>query len=55
MSKMYRVIRNLYRAHKITCDEVWEYVDTIPPKITETEAVLICGPRKKDTYENQMG
>lgn len=49
MSKMYRVIRNLYRAHKITFEDVWAYVDMVPQKITEEEAVLICGPRKKDS------
>ena len=50
MSRMYQIIRNLYRARKITSKEVWAYTDTIPPKITMAEAVLICGPRKKDTY-----
>lgn len=46
MSKMFNIIKNLYKAHKITCADVWAYADADPPKITEAEAVLICGPRK---------
>lgn len=37
-----------YRLHKITADQVWAYTESDPPKITEDEALAICGPRAKD-------
>lgn len=43
MSKLFGVIRNMYIMHRITSAQVWKYVDK--KKLTEDEAVLICGPR----------
>lgn len=43
MSKRYKIIRNLYRMHKIDARTVWEYVDS--KELTENEVILICGPR----------
>lgn len=40
---MYTIIKNKYQAHKITAVQVWEYADA--GKITEAQALLICGPR----------
>lgn len=48
MSKYYTTARLLYRLHKITADQVWAYTESDPPKITEDEALAICGPRAKD-------
>lgn len=48
MSKYYTTARLLYRLHKITADQVWAYTESDPPKITEDEALAICGPRVKD-------
>lgn len=42
---MYRILLLKYRAKKITAEQVWEYADA--GKITEDEAVRICGPRPK--------
>ena len=44
----YTTARLLYRLHKITADQVWAYTESDPPKITEDEALAICGPRAKD-------
>ena len=44
----YTPARLLYRLHKITADQVWAYTESDPPKITEDEALAICGPRAKD-------
>ena len=46
--KYYTTARLLYRLHKITADQVWAYTESDPPKITEDEALAICGPRAKD-------
>lgn len=47
MSTMFNIIKNLYKARKITYADVWSYVGAEPPKITAAEAILICGPRKE--------
>lgn len=47
-AKYYTTARLLYRLHKITADQVWAYTESDPPKITEDEALAICGPRAKD-------
>lgn len=41
----YQLIKNLYRMHKITATQVWEYADA--GEITEAQAISICGPRPK--------
>ena len=43
---MYTIIRNKYRRHEITAALVWEYADA--GKITEAQALSICGPRPKE-------
>ena len=48
MAGYYTTARLLYRLHKITADQVWAYTESDPPKITEDEALAICGPRVKD-------
>ena len=35
--------------HIITADQVWAYTESDPPKITEDEALAICGPRPKSS------
>ncbi len=40
---MYNLIKMRYRLHKITAQQVWEYVDD--GVITAEQAVTICGPR----------
>ena len=40
---MFSLIKTKYRLHKITAVDVWSYVDD--GIITETQAILICGPR----------
>lgn len=42
-STMFAFIKLRYRLHKITAADVWAYADD--GKITEAEAILICGPR----------
>lgn len=39
----YQLIRNMYRLHRITAAQVWEYADN--GDITEAQALMICGPR----------
>lgn len=39
----FQLIKNQYRLHKITAEQVWEYADD--GVITAAQAVLICGPR----------
>lgn len=39
----YQLIKTMYRLHKITAAQVWEYVDS--GEITAAQAVSICGPR----------
>lgn len=41
----YNLIRTMYRLHRITAAQVWEYADA--GEITEQQAILICGPRPK--------
>lgn len=43
---MYTIIRNKYRRHEITAAQVWGYADA--GKITEAQAMSICGPRPKE-------
>lgn len=43
---MFTIIRNRYRMHKITAADVWAYADA--GKITEAQAIQICGPRPAD-------
>ena len=43
---LYTIIKNKYRRHEITAAQVWEYADA--GKITETQAMQICGPRPKE-------
>lgn len=43
MSKYFTTVRNLYKLRKITAAQVWQYADD--RKITEAEAITICGPR----------
>lgn len=45
----YKMIRTLYRTHKITAAQVWEYADN--GDITEQQAILICGPRPKENAD----
>lgn len=45
----YAIIRNKYRRHEINAAQVWAYADE--GKITEQQALLICGPRPKDDGE----
>lgn len=40
---LYTIIRNKYRRHEITAAQVWAYCDE--GKITEGQALAICGPR----------
>ncbi len=40
---MFKLIKNRYDSGKLTAAQVWAYADA--GKITEEEAVLICGPR----------
>ncbi|MBQ9252641.1 MAG: XkdX family protein [Clostridia bacterium] len=42
---MFSIIKMKYQAKKITAAEVWAYADA--GKITEAEAIKICGPRPK--------
>ena len=43
---MYTIIKAKYRRHEITAAQVWEYADA--GKITEAQALSICGPRPKE-------
>ena len=43
---LYTIIKNKYRRHEITAEQVWEYADA--GKITEAQAMQICGPRPKE-------
>ena len=43
---MYAIIKAKYRRREITAAQVWEYADD--GKITEAQALLICGPRPKE-------
>ncbi len=43
---MYAIIKAKYRRHEITAAQVWEYADD--GKITEAQALSICGPRPKE-------
>lgn len=43
---MYTIIKNKYKRHEITAVQVWEYADA--GKITEAQAMQICGPRPKE-------
>jgi len=43
---LYTIIKNKYRRHEITAAKVWEYADA--GKITEEQAMQICGPRPKE-------
>lgn len=40
---MYTLIKNQYKARRITAADVWAYVDA--GKITHAQAVSICGAR----------
>lgn len=42
----YTIIKNKYKRHEITAAQVWEYADA--GKITEAQAMSICGPRPKN-------
>ena len=42
---MYQIIKGKYRRHEISAADVWAYADQ--GKITEAQAVSICGPRPK--------
>ena len=42
----YQLIKTMYRMHRITAAQVWEYVDS--GDITEAQAISICGPRSKE-------
>ena len=52
---MYAIIKDKYKRHEITAAQVWEYADA--GKITEKQAMSICGPRPKceTPEENQEG
>lgn len=39
----YQLIKTMYRLHRITAAQVWEYVDN--GEITSAQAISICGPR----------
>lgn len=39
----YQLIKTMYRLHRITAAQVWEYVDN--REITAAQAISICGPR----------
>lgn len=43
---MFNIIKMKYKARKITAAEVWAYADM--GKITEADAMMICGPRPKE-------
>ena len=43
---LYAIIKNKYKRHEITAAQVWEYADA--GKITEAQAMSICGPRPKE-------
>ena len=42
----YQLIKTMYRMHRITAAQVWEYVDS--GDITEAQAISSCGPRPKE-------
>ena len=42
----HQLIKTMYRMHRITAAQVWEYVDG--GDITEAQAISICGPRPKE-------
>ncbi len=46
---MFNLIKNLYNRHMITSEQVWAYADA--GKITEAQALRICGPRPKNSSE----
>lgn len=46
---MYAIIKGKYRRREITAAQVWEYADE--EKITEAQAVSICGPRPKGSND----
>jgi hypothetical protein len=43
---LYNIIKGKYKRHEITATQVWEYADA--GKITEMQAMNICGPRPKE-------
>ena len=43
---LYAIIKNKYKRHEITAAQVWEYADA--GKITEAQAMSICGPRPRN-------
>lgn len=42
------VIRMQYKLHKLTAAQVWRLAEGKAPKITEEQALAICGPRPAD-------
>lgn len=46
---LFHIIKGKYRRHEITAAQVWEYVDE--GKITDLQAMHICGPRPKAENE----
>ncbi len=43
---MYNIIKTLYKLKRITAADVWAQVDA--GKITEAQAITICGARPKN-------
>ena len=41
----FNFIRTQYRMHKLTAAQVWTATEGDEPKITEEQAMTICGPR----------
>lgn len=46
---LYMIIKNKYKNHEITAKQVWDYADE--GKITEAQAMSICGPRPKEDHD----